>query len=292
MASRQAIIDRSSELEQLLLQILKSVVDDPSESNFHKLRVTIKKIVAHLKLFRRIEPDGDRTLLRKKIRRIFKRAGSIRDLQVRLLQLAEAPQTSRIRKIIKKEKVIAERRILDFVGTTNLSGFDWINKSFAMMEQDLASHSIQQVSAGVESYMLSMLGKLQKLSLMGLHKEEHLHTYRIQLKQFYYNLLFLLQRGHLYRTFQQDLKLIDDLQEELGLWHDQYLLLKKMISERVKRKHIRKLQSQKEETRARIMFQVRNVKIVFRQVADYVPILIQNLNRESNNHVPVKAKSA
>ncbi len=292
MASRQAVIDRSSELEQLLLQSLQNVIENPTENHFHQLRLTIKKIVAHLKLYAAIDPDHRQKILRKKIRRIFKRAGDIRDLQVRVQQLARAPTTSKLARLKKRETKTIDQRIKDFVDTIHATGFDWVRKSFEVMEEDLASLSINQVAGGVENYIRSMLDKILHLSQAGLQQEKHLHDYRIQLKQFYYNLLYLLQRGHLFRSFQQDLKLIDDLQEELGLWHDQYLLLKKMRSERVKRKHTVQLMDRKEQTRARISFKQRNVTIVFKNVSEYLPVLIQNLNKEQGSNAKLRVESA
>ena len=243
-------------------------------------------------MYRKIDPKIKVKSMAKVLRTIFKRAGSIREAQVHLEHLGESSGSKKIAKLRSIAAHNVQSETDNFIHEIADLPPQPIPQTFEVIRSNVSGMTILAITSKLDHYLREAIDELVEVNRGGVEREDQLHAYRTRLKQFYYNILYFLQRGDLLSTFQQDLKLIDELQEELGRWHDQDLLLRKMMIENVNKKHVQSTKIKKEETLCRISRKQRNVGFVLRNFRDYIPTFLQNLNRNKIGNPPINVMVA
>lgn len=198
--------------------------ENKEADNIHQLRVNIKKIKALIRFFAQLEPNIDYKKIFQPIRKLFKQAGEIREMQLYLTKFESFQE-----KKGKQERNLNAKlanKIDQFLvrlpkWEKTLNGFlDTITKFNHTFDINFLS-----------AYFNSIIFKSNKRLRKGMF-----HDARMEIK-------FILYLKPLFSENQQhDLKInfefLDNLQEKIGIWHD--LLVSQNLSK--SKDHDKKIQ--------------------------------------------------
>ncbi|MGH9516081.1 MAG: CHAD domain-containing protein [Terriglobales bacterium] len=197
-----------------LRKVATKLSKEPSPEKVHKLRTTARKLEAIFSALSLDSQKNERRLVRK-LRRIRKRAGKVRDLdvltgdlatvhlegetdcQVRLLEHLggeRQKQAGKLRNLIRDNRAKLKTRLRR------------ASASFDQALQNTESHAASLAAA--ESLRLSSELELPKRLNKG-----NLHSYRLKIKQ----LRYVLQLAPGHPTFVDDL---GEAKDAIGEWHD------------------------------------------------------------------------
>lgn len=197
-----------------LRKVAAKLPKDPSPANVHKLRTNARKLEA---IYRALSLDSQKNerQLMKRLRRIRRRAGKVRDLdvltgdmatvhmdgesdcQVRILEHLggeRKKQAGKLQKLTRENRAMLKTRLRKASAT--------LDKALQDAEPDPASR------AAAESLRLSSELELPKRLNRG-----NLHPYRLKLKQ----LRYVLELGPNQTKFVEDL---GEAKDAIGEWHD------------------------------------------------------------------------
>ncbi|RZS95115.1 CHAD domain-containing protein [Cecembia calidifontis] len=204
-------------------QHLSRFFESKGAEDIHQLRVNIKKIKALIQFFEHLEPDTNYKKLFQPIRKLFKQAGEIRELQLHLIRLESLPE--RDEKNEKKLIAKLEKSINRFL--KNKEKWDkYLNRFQENTSQIDLNFEANTLTAYFNSTLLKTNNKLRK---------GEFHEARMKIKIILYlKSLFTEQQQHAIRI---NFEFLDQLQEKIGNWHD-LLVSHKMSKEKNQEKVI------------------------------------------------------
>ncbi len=193
--------------------------------DIHHLRVDIKKLRAMLRLMQVLSPVDDREKsYRKLFSKIFNKAGEVREAQVNmeLLKRYELGRYSTYAKRLplkEREGIVV---LLKAMESFNNAQFEVAHAKQIQKVQSLPDDRIETASS---SLLIQELRKV--VSLKYVKSSDPLHKIRIKLKAIV-EIFVLLEEVHRHphlSVFHQDIK---QLNQMLGDWHDQQVLLEEI----------------------------------------------------------------
>lgn len=197
--------------------------ENKEPEHIHQLRVNIKKIKALVQFFEYLEPDNNYKKIFEPIRKLFKQAGEIREIQLHLIRLASIQ--AKEDKNEKKLKAKLEKRIDRFL--KNRAKWEkYLNQFLAKTSKIEHTFEPETLTAYFNSILLKSNNKLRK---------GEFHEARMKIKIILYlKSLFNEQQKNSVRI---NFEFLDKLQEKIGNWHD-LLVSHKMSKEKNQEKVI------------------------------------------------------
>ena len=202
--------------KEICLQCLSSY--SGSKEQLHRLRVAIKKIKAVFKLTNAVHKKFKYKKAFAPYRAVFKTAGPIREeqlLEEKLTALIKAGKAQR-------RAVIINRLNQKFRKQVSVD-MDSINHEAGKTEKRLGALSHKKISV----YCGSLFKKLRK-GWPKLQTEKDYHEVRKELKQLQYCVQLLSKSERKGVISAKELLRLDELQETIGKWHDDILVLDKL----------------------------------------------------------------
>jgi len=203
---------------------LQQAADVFDEEAIHDLRVALKKIRGLFKLLEFLNPQ----LFSEKstfinLRKIFKEAGILRDLQVQIGLFGQSDHPDELRFVIFLSNLEYEARIKfrNFLHRLDLADLEQTDE---LIKTALANMNQTHINAGITNFILE---KLQKVLCLMDQKDDTMHESRINLKDAYYILELLKENQPLTPPMDVLLKKVDLLQEVFGSWHDWELTIQR-----------------------------------------------------------------
>ncbi len=204
-----------AEQQEICLQCLSSY--SGNKEQLHRLRVAIKKIKAVFKLTNALHKKFKYKKAFAPYRPVFKAAGPIREEQLlddKLKGLIKTGKAQQRAAVIKRLNQQFRKQIAGFV-----AGMGQTSKT----EDALGSLSGKKVA----NYCSALLKKIQK-SWLKLKSEKDFHEMRKELKQLQYCVQLLPKKQREEIISSKKLERLDELQDTIGKWHDNVLVLDKL----------------------------------------------------------------
>ena len=209
------------EQQKLCCRYLRAYGLRRSAENLHQLRVSIKKIRALLKMLNKLDSNFEYRKNFSPYRNIFRKAGAIREESLHVEKLNEdkrhQPKPSVQKNIDKLKEGLVKSIPASLMGISKVQ--DTIVNCFGKVDRK----EILPYCARLFRHFESNWKKMQT--------EEDLHTFRKRLKHFIYcsQLLTEAEMGEL--ASEKKFRNLDELQDIIGKWHDNVLLLNKVSKE-------------------------------------------------------------
>jgi len=203
---------------------LQQAADAFDEEAIHDLRVALKKIRGLFKLIEFIDPQ----LFNEKsafiyLRKIFKEAGILRDLQVQIGLFVQSVHPDEMLFVIFLSNLGYQARIKFrmFINRLNLQDLEQTDE---LIKTTLIKMNQTHINTGIRKFIQE---KLQKVLCLMNQKDDTMHESRINLKDAYYILDLLKENQALTPPMDVLLEKVDLLQEVFGNWHDWELVLQR-----------------------------------------------------------------
>ncbi len=205
----------------LCCKYLQAYAKRKSAENLHQLRVSIKRVRALLKMLNKLERRFEYHKNFSPYRNIFRKAGAIREESLHVEKLKEDET--------HKPKPTSEKNIDKLIGElvksipTYLKGMVKVQAGILEGFDKLDQKEILPYCSKLFNHLENKWGKLQT--------EDDLHAFRKRLKHFIYcsNLLTETEKAGV--ASGKKFKSLDELQDIIGKWHDNVLLLNKISKE-------------------------------------------------------------
>ena len=200
----------------LCCKFLRAYTLNKNAEDLHQLRVTIKKIRAVLLMLRKLRSDFDYDKNFAPYKKIFKQVGPIRE---------EFLQHNRIKKDTTNKLEKDSHRVLIIKLHKELKGAQSKHlKNIALVSPAILDSLRKLEQKEVYPYCRKILKRL-KNKWDRLNTEKNFHQFRKHLKQFLYCSRLLSEKDKAKLISQKNYDRINELQELLGTWHDDILLL-------------------------------------------------------------------
>ncbi len=201
-----------------VIRHIKSYEKNENSKYLHQIRVNIKKIKAIL-LFAGYVFDKKYQI--NKIKKLFHKAGEIRELQIniRLLKTLPNKPIENITILEKRNKII-EKKFIE-----NISKYINRLKNYHTKIQ-LPTKLLNQKD--IKNYFKKQLEKASKEILS--RDRLKMHQLRKRFKKIMYLYNALPEKYH--KTFELNIDYIDELQNETGKWHDTFSTIKFLSGQR------------------------------------------------------------
>jgi len=203
---------------------LQRAADAFDEEAIHDLRVALKKIRALFKILEFLDPqlfNGKSAFIY--LRKIFKEAGILRDLQVQkgLFQNSDDPDELRFVIFLSNLEYEARIKFREFINRLNLQDLEQTDE---LIKTTLENMNQTHINAGITNFIME---KLQKVLCLMKQKDDTMHESRINLKDAYYILDLLNENQPLTPPMDVLLEKVDCLQKVFGSWHDWELTIQR-----------------------------------------------------------------
>ncbi len=206
--------------KEVCLQCLSSY--NGSKEQLHRLRVAIKKIKAVFKLANALDKRVKYDKAFAPYRAVFKAAGPIREEQLLHEELKALIKTGQV----KSHAAIINRLNQQF-GKQIAGYIDNISQRAEKAEKSL--HALPEME--VAGYCGSLLKKLHK-RWPKLQTKKDYHEVRKELKQLQYCVQLLSKSERKDVISAKKLLRLDELQETIGKWHDNVLILVRLSQDK------------------------------------------------------------
>jgi len=181
---------------------------DMNSEYLHSLRVDIKKIEAYFSFARKVCKVKYDNM---KLKRLFKKSGEIREIQINIQLLSSFPETPIwILTKLKKEEFILNRKF-NIKSSKYISSIEDFRKNICHPKKSIKARKIKE-------YFSKM--KDQSNNLVKNPNREELHKYRKKIKMMLYVNNILPEK--LKNVVDLNEVVIKKQQEKLGNWHDIY----------------------------------------------------------------------
>ena len=196
---------------------------DEDVEHVHRLRVSTRRAIAALTVFRDVLPKIPRAKLAKQLKKIRRVAGDARDLDVWIAtQLVESPSSKDLLKRLRQDRSKAQSPI---VKTYKRLGPTKILRDNCRDLIKGISHADQSDSQVFSTWSKKQLAKQVSTYFDQPHPTvsnyKNLHRFRIATKKFRYT-LSILKRGFRRNSFSKFLPVINRLQDVLGEINDHH----------------------------------------------------------------------
>ena len=186
-----------------------------SKKAFHRFRVEIKRLNALLQILSWADPTFDPKSANKPIRKLFKKAGPIREMQLEKDLLTEHNLLEQMPKLKKQLDKEIQKRRNEFFKSRNLSRSKKIKKRFKRIQKEIKNRKKFDFTLIIEDQWEEIL---QMISL-GIDSK-NAHLLRKKLKTYQYSLEILGRNN-----FPIHIPKIEELSSLLGAWHDRDVFL-------------------------------------------------------------------
>jgi CHAD domain-containing protein len=209
---------------------LSDFAENRQSESLHALRVELKKIKAACSFAEFVFKD---TCTTTPLKPLFKEAGKIRELQVHISLLSRFPHPPKrlIAQLELREKSLTESFVNNF--PTHSDSLKDFRKNARLPKKEIDSKAI-----------LKYIAKMQDLRLPKNDAEE-LHSCRIRIKRMMH--VYYMLPDKIQKKTNLDIESIEQLQDELGDWHDLHTAIHFLSGETVPKRaaeHILKLKEQ------------------------------------------------
>jgi CHAD domain-containing protein len=224
-------------LNTFVIDLLKSAekhlsdfVEDGRSESLHGLRVDLKKIKAAYSFASYVHKKKYRTA---NLKRLFKEAGRIREIQVHVSLLNQFPHPPKrlITQLENQGKTLTEAFINDY--SAHSSCLKDFRKKTLLPKKEIDNKTILK-------YFMKM-----KVVRLIKNDADELHSYRIRIKRMMHVYYMLPEKIQLKTNL--DIESIEQLQQQLGDWHDMHTIVHFLSGETVPKRaaeHILKLKEQ------------------------------------------------
>jgi CHAD domain-containing protein len=212
MKSMMEYFQKRKESLYFLLSLSKKKFD---EEAFHCFRVEVKKLTALAKLLQFGNENFDSLSQIKLIKKLFKRAGRVRELQVEMNLLEEysiLQQTPNLKKYLEEEIQKAQKQF--FSMRSYLFVYRVKNKIKGFKKE-----SIKAKTQDFQIYLDAQWSEIIGLIQVGI-SPDNAHLLRKKLKTFQYTKEILGRKDNLINKIR-----LEELMQALGNWHDRETLL-------------------------------------------------------------------
>ena len=192
-----------------ILKLLPEVLQSQEESAIHQMRVHIKKLYALVKLLERSQPESKIKNDFKPIRKLFKKAGAIREIQLDLNKLekvagGDAPKFPELHQKLEKKKLkISQDRNV------------WENMAHRVFEL-FSLYDFKLNVRLLQDYFNSSLTAANNFM-----QQMEFHEARKKIKSVLYLKELLPENDQ--NSLGIDFSFLNDLQEKIGTWNDLHL---------------------------------------------------------------------
>lgn len=192
-----------------ILKLLPEVLQSQEESAIHQMRVHIKKLYALVKLLEKSEPNSKIKSDFKPIRRLFKKAGAIREIQLDLSKLEKVAGDVALKFPELHQKLEKMKLKISQNGEVWETMVHRVSELFNQYEFKLPTRLLQD-------YFNSSLTAANNFM-----QQKEFHEARKKIKSVLYlkDLLPEIDQNSL----GIDFSFLDDLQEKIGNWNDLHL---------------------------------------------------------------------
>lgn len=188
-----------------------------AEEDYHQLRLHIKKMKAFLTLLSHASDLKERKIT-KEYKAIFKKAGSVRDIQVAISLLEKERPAKWLHEYCDELRGQAQVYEKEFYSEIDDSLLRVLRKVPGKLEP-----YIKKVKRGkVRKYFSGVQKEIREIVERKNIKVAEAHGVRKMLKQLVYNRKFMKERN------RDALKRTDAVQELLGTWHDYEMLCERL----------------------------------------------------------------
>ncbi|HXB42142.1 MAG TPA: CHAD domain-containing protein [Bacteroidia bacterium] len=186
-------------------------------SDYHSLRIEIKKLNAILEFINFYKSDFKKKHFIKNYKNIFKTAGKIREFQLEEDFIKKSKSKNllkdysrRLKELKQKEKIVFQKEIKGkFTGEIKKSHKQVLKVLNKATEEDAVN------------YLRVRKNKIETLFGGKKVKQKKVHELRKKLKEFFYNTKMLGGK----ESHKNEVKM-DNFQELLGKWHDKIVIIK------------------------------------------------------------------
>ena len=207
-----------SERLRKLFQSLETFKEKSDEDSLHDVRVEVKKLKSMRLFLKQVYPD--KTVRRKKLRKLFSEAGMIRVFQLNLSWLKKNKFHLLIEKGFHEDEL--RNQIHQFQSKISQAEKD-LQKDFDEWKELIEKTDIKIIS----NFCLSLLNELKTL-LCNSDNNEVWHELRKEVKRFLH-----VQNWNEPFSSKDFLVSLDKLQELLGNWHDLVVINETLLSKQL-----------------------------------------------------------
>jgi CHAD domain-containing protein len=206
---------------QTALQLLKQYNSASNEEVLHQLRVSLKKLKAAVDYLRTLHPKKIKSL-RKKVQVVFHSAGALREAELRLKWL-EGKRFNFLIAEAQLEQKLKEEQELFFTQK------EIYRKLLATVDEELNKYLKETEESALLHYALEVKQKLVQQLPVALQQDWH--ALRKLIKQLLYAHHWLSAKDKLKVLTVTAFQKMDQLQENIGAWHDAVDLLQWLTDE-------------------------------------------------------------
>jgi CHAD domain-containing protein len=219
MKKNQCFRNYTRSLNKKIQKKIVASKDTGKADDIHGVRVNIKKLKAYAELLEFLNPDFSAGKLKDILKKVFKSAGKIRDLQVQLKMLDKfekqiGHRLTDERKLMIKNQEKLLKKFKDESKQIDKSTFHKIEKRL----DDACKKKISPVS--IKLFLVNQLIETEPMMNKKSITPRRLHRFRICLKSYYYNATFANQCSLKDPEVTRHIASLDQFQEVLGKWHD------------------------------------------------------------------------
>lgn len=195
---------------QNALQMLQSFTPGADEEIIHPLRVTLKKIKAVLLFISKLHPAKAKQI-RKKVQLIFSAAGSIREAQLQLQWLKKKRYLYIIKAAFLVQKISQDEEFF-------LQQQELFQTLLTSIREDVLKQIHKLKSSAVTKYAVKLKRELNEQANHVV--KDDWHELRKLSKKLLYAYHWVSEQDKLKVMTVLSYHTIDQLQEEIGMWHD------------------------------------------------------------------------
>lgn len=227
MTVTHSVHDYYMEQHSAILESVTQCLVSPDKANIHKLRLRIKKIMAFNLLAEMLcaQESEEHIHISRKIRKLFKLAGKVRDLQVQLdfftlLPNANSPEKKRFAVYLQKKQ---DRKISAFSNSPHAFIHHSIPPHFhENIRLTLAKTDTEQVKHALTQVMQSLKNYRNELQSKEISNKE-LHTLRKTTKQLRYLISISKELMPDLIPIDSDIESLRNIEAFTGRWHDRVI---------------------------------------------------------------------
>jgi CHAD domain-containing protein len=218
------LLDYFQKQQQHLEHYLAMSVEEPEPEMVHQLRVCIKRLRAVLHFTG--EVTGNEEISAKKqgksLRKLFKVAGSLRDIQVQLKQIQEYESSFNFNfhlylSYLKKLEKQSVKNFNTFI--EEAKPIHKLSSRRELIEKSIAVLSPEEIRLRAEALIADRCSNLRHM--LGTRPDDKkLHEMRTIIKQMRYIMSVMRKSSPEYSEAKVSLANLSELEELLGKWHD------------------------------------------------------------------------
>lgn len=195
----------------------------------HDMRVNIKKQTAFFHLLESIDPNFEANASKAIFLKIYKNAGEIRKIHIEQAILSnDKLDATLVKKLHAKLAKKLRKSVDDFLYHNNTRSLLAIRKNSPEIEAYILNLSEDKLFQNLHKYFKNLISKMKRVADLSKKSKKAYHDLRKLLKELThnFNLIKSLFPNHAFSP--ELLEYLNQLQSNLGNWHDLFLTLKSL----------------------------------------------------------------